>query len=588
MKLVSLLPGPAQSPASEPALGDQGRNVRGAVSADGSRIFWTNGESDQGPLFMRDTQSNETIQINAAQGVGEPSEEELGQGLDEVHFQAAASDGARVFFTDTWPLTPDSTLEPLAHEETVSEGTGARGAGRPADLYEYDLETGKLTDLSAGGPVGQGGEVLGTLPGISQDGGHIYFIANGVLAPGAQPGDCPRTKPILPHPEAGCNLYVSEPDPEHPERRQTRLVARLSAEDAPDWGGGNSPLAADLGGVTSQVSANGRYLAFMSARELTGYDNVDANPEAKGAHDEEVFLYDSQDGRLTCASCNPTGQPPHGVLDTEAAAEGFGLLVDRPETWTGHWLAGSLPGWTLFELTNPVAEHQSRYLSNNGRLFFNSADALVSQVTSRTREELINGNEQAVGVNNVYEYEPQGEGSCTSQPGCVALISSGTSTHESAFLDASENGNDVFFLTAAKLVAQDTDNSLDVYDARVCGTAETQPCLPEKPPPPPVCGGEECRAPFLGQQSLAPPATETFATTNTSEQNQPPNKPATPPKRRPLTRSERLAKALGTCARLKHKHARAACQTAARRRYGKPAPKRRLSRKATRPRMVKR
>ena len=184
------------------------------------------------------------------------------------------------------------------------------------------------------------------------------------------------------------------------------------------------------------------------------------------------------------------------MFDTEAAGEGFGLLVDRPETWTGHWLAGSLPGWTLFELNNPEAEHQSRYLSNSGRLFFNSADPLVAAGDRPAPEKRSStATKQSVGVENVYEYEPAGQGSCTSQPGCVALISSGTSRHESAFLDASESGNDVFFLTAAQLVAQDTDNSLDIYDARVCGTPETQSCLPEKPPPPPACSGEECRPP---------------------------------------------------------------------------------------------
>ena len=59
--------------------------------------------------------------------------------------------------------------------------------------------------------------------------------------------------------------------------------------------------------------------------------------------------------------------------------------------------------------------------------------------------------------------------------GCVGLISSGTSGEESAFLDASESGNDVFFLTASRLVPQDLDSALDVYDAHVCSASS--PCL---------------------------------------------------------------------------------------------------------------
>ena len=580
LKLVSVLPGAEGKAASEPTLGDLGRNTRGAISTDGSRVFWTNGASDQGPLFMRDTVKGETIQINAAQGAQEPSEEEIGEGVDEVHFQAASSDGSKVLFTDTWPLTKDSSLEPLTHEETISEGTGTRGAGRPADLYEYNLDTGRLSDLTPVTHVGEDAEVLGTIPGAGEDGSLVYFVANGVLAPGAPPGNCPRTKPLLEHPEWACDLYVSAPDPEHPGSRQTRLIARLSAQDAPDWGGGNSPLPGDLGGVTSRVSGNGRYLAFMSQQPLTGYDNVDANPEAQRARDEEVFLYDAAQGRLVCASCNPSGEPPHGVLDTQEAGEGLGLVVDRPETWAGRWLAGSIPGWTLFELNNPRSAHQSRYLSNTGRLFFNSADPLASQVTQGFRKELVGGQSTSVGVENVYEYEPSGEGSCDSQPGCVALVSSGTSDHESAFLDASESGSDAFFLTAAKLLAQDTDNSLDVYDARVCGTPETEACLPPLIPPPPPCTGEGCRPPAAPQESLALPASAIFkGPGNIANQQVLPAKDSTDSK--PLTRSQKLARALKACHKIKANKPRLACERRAHRAFGAKAKPKTTGRKAT-------
>ena len=67
----------------------------------------------------------------------------------------------------------------------------------------------------------------------------------------------------------------------------------------------------------------------MSAAPITGYDNVDASPAAKGARDEEVFLYDSATASLRCVSCNPSGARPAGVLDTEESGEGLGLLVDR-------------------------------------------------------------------------------------------------------------------------------------------------------------------------------------------------------------------------------------------------------------------
>ncbi len=581
LKLVSVLPGSEQTPALEPELGYQGRDVRGAISSDGSRVFFSS-EGEDGPLYLRDTAKGETVQVNAARGeqVREPDEEERSEGLDEVHFQAASSDGSRVFFTDTWPLSDESTLEP-GPEEEVTEGARARANGRPADLYEFDVETGKLSDLTPDQHIGESADVLGTVPGTSEDGADVYFVANGALTPNAEPGDCPRTRPLLPHPEAACNLYVSGPDPGHPEQHQTRLIARLSYEDAPDWGGGNSPLPGDLGGVTSQVSANGRYLAFMSDRELTGYDNVDSNPEAKGAHDEEVFLYDAEAGRLVCASCGPSGHPPHGVFDAREAGEGLGLVVDRPETWKGHWLAGSIPGWTLFELRNPMAEHQSRYLSDSGRLFFDSADALVPQVANPTREELIAGTTQSVGVENVYEYEPDGDGTCSGEPGCVALISSGTSGHESAFLDASESGNDVFFLTAAKLVAQDAENALAVYDARVCGTSETQPCQAITEPPPPACTGERCRVPVSQQLGFPSPASSTYSGP-ASQAKQQVGSSGTTTKPKHLTQAQKLAAALRTCRKLKRKKQRGVCERRARHAYGpKAKPKKKQGKKAT-------
>ena len=558
LKLVSVLPGGGSVSASSPRLGFERGDVRGAISQNGTRVFWTN-EEELGPLYMRDTSKEETVQVNAAQGVPEAGVEEREAGLDEVYFQAASSDGSRVFFTDTWPLTSEATLEPYEEE----------GSPRRADLYEYDVETGGLTDLTVNRNAGEEAEVLGTLPGASEDGSYVYFVANGVLASGAQRGDCPRANPYR-NPgassEGECNLYLSEPDPTRPGQRQTRFIARVSEQDAADWGEGDSPVMGDLGGVSSQVSANGRYLAFMSDRELTGYDNVDAAPGANGAHDEEVFLYDASTGRLVCASCNPDGQPPEGVFDTKAAGEGEGLTADRPETWSEHWLAGSIPGWTLYGYDPPMTEHQSRYLTNQGRLFFNSADPLVSQDQQPTRTETINGQPVTVGVENVYEYEPPGLGSCEQPSGCVSLISSGTSAHESAFLDASENGNDVFFVTQAKLVAQDTEPSPEVYDAAVCDTSETQPCLPVKEPPKEPCTGEECHAPAGPPLTFQAPPTST-STTPSATPPPIPTKTLTRPKPKPLTRAQKLANALRACHKHKRRRERQACEREARKAY---------------------
>lgn len=79
-----------------------------------------------------------------------------------------------------------------------------------------------------------------------------------------------------------------------------------------------------------------------------------------------------QVGSITCASCDPTSKRPEGVFDE---GQFPGLLVDRPLLWPNRWLAASLPGWTPVALDHAL--YQSRYLSNSGRLFFNSPGALA-------------------------------------------------------------------------------------------------------------------------------------------------------------------------------------------------------------------
>ncbi len=159
--------------------------------------------------------------------------------------------------------------------------------------------------------------------------------------------------------------------------------------------------------------------------------------------DEEVFIYDAQQNRLVCASCNPdSSKRPTGVFDQERAGEGMLLTVDPTGMWGGHWLAGLIPGWSPIVPTIR-ATHQPAYLSDGGRLFFDSADALVYQ-DQNTRTETIGTANEKVGVEDVYEFEPEGVGTCTAAPGCATLISSGTDSRESAFLDASSNGSDVF------------------------------------------------------------------------------------------------------------------------------------------------
>jgi hypothetical protein len=554
LALVSRLPG-TNEPAVEPKLGQvtpsaSERNTRHAISNDGSRVFWSAAAGNR--IYMRDTVANTTVQVNSVvQGAGltEPPEEE--PELDEAHYQTASVDGSHVFFTDTARLTPDSTLTPVSFGSPadlyVWVPAGVEGCGPSSATPEGPGEWsggGCVTDLTASSSV-RSADVQGLVIGASEDGTYAYFVANGVLAEGAQPGNCNDQVAA-----EACELYGVHLAA---GKWETRAIAHLSSEDANDWV--SSALGAVLGQMTSRVAPNGGFLAFMSNRSLTGYENIDAH---SGARDEEVFLYDWGARHLTCASCRP-GAKPEGVFDTEEAGEGVGLLIDRPKLWLNRWLAGSIPGWT--PLAGFIAPEQSRYLTNDGRLFFNSPDELT---------ELPAG-EHYVHKENVYQYEPAGVGGCGRSAGCVSLLSSGTSSQESAFVDASPSGNDVFFVTSQQLLFQDRDHSFDLYDARVC--TDASPCLPPESPPPPPCGDEaSCRPSGTPPPTFGTPGTTTTgASTNTAQsetRGEINNKPKKP------TRKQLLAKALKKCRTkykghtAKAKKRRAACEKQAQRKYG--------------------
>lgn len=590
LQLISQLPGAQQRQgnvaAFEPQLGNnylaERNGVRNAVSRDGSRIFFTGLPTEENEralgegrnLYMHSTGSGTTMEVESKEG------KLIQEGSSR--FQTASSDGSSVFFTDTRKLTSDSLAKESKENEEV----------RKADLYVCEIEPSnesaqtcpKMTDLTGSGHgFGVSADVVGVALGAGDEGSTVYFVANGVdanaAAAGATTGTCANpNQSRLVTPLESCNLYVAHRSGSVWE--EPRLIAVLSAEDAPDWGGAGRYLA----GLTARVSPSGRYLAFMSQRPLTGYDNRDANPAAHEAPDEEVFLYDSSgEGKLACVSCNPNpAQRPTGVFDTRAAGEGEGLLVDPlSRIWDGHWLAGSIPAWT--PLTRREAPYQSHFLLDSGRVYFNSADKLVPQDTNERTETIPGEGEQKVGVEDVYQYEPEGLGSCPGGSGaCVSLLTSGTDNHESAFMDASVSGNDVFFATSQSLFSTDIDTAYDLYDARVC--SEGSPCIAPPPPAPSPCNDEpSCRstngggAPSFGsassETSLGAPSLSRLQTL--------PSKTSVAPKPKALTRAQKLKRALTAC-RKAHKHSkrkRVSCERQARHKYGAHKAKKKATKK---------
>jgi hypothetical protein len=461
LQLVNVLPN-GKATDGEAYLGRNNRMVAHSISDDGRFVVWSHentifNASDAHTLYLRDMVKGEDVQLGGSHAL----------------FQTASSDGSKVFFNES-------------------------NEGLAGDLMEYNTETGTQTDLTVDKNPGESAGVQPELMGASEDGTYVYFVANGVLAngaaEGASPGDC---RSDLSSSEGTCNLYMLH---ETGGEWKTTFIATLSGADRSSWKGPEGFGSWDLTDVTSRVSPNGRYVAFMSERSLTGYDNTDA---VSGQPDEEAYLYDASTGRLTCVSCSPTGERPVGVLDEYGNAP----FVDPVGSWGGstgtHWLAGSFPGWAPgADIENGF--YQPRYLSDSGRLFFDSPEALVPQDTD--------------GLENVYEYEPSGVGGCTNSGasfdgrlgGCVSLISSGTSGEESAFFDASTNGDDVFFLTTSHLVPAARETGYALYDAHVCSAGS--PCVVAPVLPPACDSADSCRpAPSPQPAVFGAPASATFS-----------------------------------------------------------------------------
>jgi hypothetical protein len=119
----------------------------------------------------------------------------------------------------------------------------------------------------------------------------------------------------------------------------------------------------------------------------------------------------------------------------------------------------------------------------------------------------------------------------------------------------------VFFLSTARLTAQDTDGQLDVYDAHECSLS---PCItsPVVNAPSLCTSGETCRPTSSTQAVFGTLPSEAFSGNgNLAGAQSPSVKP------RSLTRAQRLASALSAC-RGRPKRLRARCRATARRRYG--------------------
>ncbi len=448
-----------------------------AMSADGSRVFMTTlGE------FHGRAKRDLYVRVN----VGQPQSPLDGQGRCTVpadactievsashraipdpnapfpaRFWAANVDGSKVFFSSKVELTEDAYTGPEDN--------------RP-NLYEYDVESGVLTDLTVDTTDPKGADLLGVME-ISEDGSYVYFVAKGDLASGATFG---QPNLYVSHDGGALKFIATLANSKYAEEiEESDEGTRQSIEEGPNFIAANNESGNYSGDVTTwvqgpqqnkaAVTPAGTRLAFFSERSLTGYDNERAendplNSEESQCREEEkcreVYLYDASTSSLVCASCNPSGARPLGPSDLNSVYNGETVQV-----------------------------RQHNFSDDGSRLFFQGFDGLVPRDSN--------------GHQDVYEYED----------GRVSPISNVASGFDSRFLDASPNGGDVFVATAGQLLPRDSDLRLDIYDARANGGYPVTSASPGcdngdscKPPPTaqPGAFGAPASATFSGAGNIAP------------------------------------------------------------------------------------
>ncbi len=273
-------------------------------------------------------------------------------------------------------------------------------------------------------------------------------------------------------------------------------------------------LEPGLGNRTAEVAPDGHSVVFMSTGSLTGYANEGLS---------EVFVYRTGAG-LSCVSCDPSGKPPLEPQSIKNDGTAGFLPISHSNTYLPRWIS-----------------------ADGSRVFFDSPEPLVPQDNN--------------GRQDAFEWEREGAGSCPSgHSNCVYLLSGATSSADSWLLDASENGNDVFIITRAQLVAKDQNDDFNVFDVRAGGGTQLTP---------PECSGTGCQGVPPAPPVFSSPASVTFEgvgnfAPGTERYVAPQPKPA----HTTTSRSRRLAAALRACRTKRAGRTRARCKARARKRYG--------------------
>jgi hypothetical protein len=455
-----------------------------ALAADGGTVFFTPAAEDEGAcgahqppvddLFARRNQS-QTVELSVPPPAACTTPACQSAPLSDALFEGASHDGSKAFFTSTQQLTDQASEDATSGDSANNNvGTGCPEAHESGcNLYEYDFADPVGDNLHA---VSQGSATphVQGVARISQDGSHVYFIAQGVLT-GSPNGQGQTAQP------GANNLYLFERDVNFPEGR-TVFIATLAPTDEELWGnGGNND-----NNRPAQATPDGRFLVFQSHADLT--------PDDTSSGVWQVFEYDTQTGRLIRVSIGQGGFNHDGNTSADDA---------------------TIPG-PYFGTGNAGDEPQPAAVSDDGSyVFFQSADGLTPQALND-----ITIDSAGHKANNVYEYR-DGQVFLISDGQDVSLAGDRTGSNVN-LLGASGSGADVFFTSGDRLSEQDVDTQQDVYDARLEGGFLV-------PTSPSTCRGVACQ----GALSATPFTPAAGSVTQVAGENLPPPPASKPPASKP-------------------------------------------------------
>jgi hypothetical protein len=398
-----------------------------------------------------DRTADEVTHVVSIRPDGEPFE--AGEGAEYV---GASSDGDGVAFS------VGGTLYLRVNDaETFEIGTGLEFAGvseegkrvfyvEGGNLFAFDTESEETTPFTEAANV--------TPVNISSDGIRAYFVSTTAIGgSGENPNGEVAQEGKDEEGKLKENLYLSEEGTIRFVGTVTErdVIGRKNINGVQVDGLGLWPAAVEGAPALdpSRTNPDGSVLLFSSRADLTGYGHREV---------PELFRYDSVAEQLDCISCVPTKTPATGggaTLQSLSSAED----VNAPLNGSGF---------------------VQNLRTDGKRAIFQSTEALVSRDND--------------GLQDVYEWEEEGVGSCKRTGGCVYLISSGHSEKPNYLYGIGASDDDVFFTTSDVLVGGDND-TVSIYDARVNGGfAEVE----EK-----ICHGEGCHGPLSEPPPLAPPVT---------------------------------------------------------------------------------